>query len=253
MLTILIGSFSSKSIGQEIQVVEDVPGSFIDISGSKPLRIGDDEEIQQDTTIGNFVFPAGSIIVANNGGVAFRMPPSSDLGAVNQPIPTSSAFGGGQAILAYWDDLNDKDGDVFVVEQSGRLVVQWNNRALGASPANTVRFQLQIPEDPGPTGIVAQIVFSDIEQLGAEGGLSATIGYQDGGAGFGDFQWSFDTQNAVTNGTVLSLRVWNESADAVPLSSNASTVVASLVIVLVGIFAVRNQPDLSNAEAGDST
>ena len=43
-----------------------------------------------------------------------------------------AAFGGGQAVLVYWDDLDDKDGDVFVSQHTGDLIVQWDNRQLGA-------------------------------------------------------------------------------------------------------------------------
>ena len=72
---------------------------------------------------------------------------------------------------------------------------------------DTVTFQVQIFGDPlgGPDAVFAQILFEDIEQLGPGGGASATIGYQDGGGGFGDFQWSFDSAASVANGTVLSI------------------------------------------------
>ncbi len=49
------------------------------------------------------------------------------------------------------------------------------------------------------------MIYADVEQPRADGGGSATIGYQDGGAGFNSVEWSFNTSGAVSNGTVLSL------------------------------------------------
>ncbi len=239
----MLGTSSTESLAQSMVVVDDVPGSFVDISSSQPLVIGDDEEIEIGTTIGNFVFPPGVIVVANNGGVAFRDPPSNDLAPVNQPIPSSAAFGGGQAVLVYWDDLDDKDGDVFLVQEKGRLIVQWHNRPLVANPTGTVRFQLQIHEDPGPSGVVAQLIFADIEQTGAEGGLSATIGYQDGGAGFGNAQWSFNTPSAVTDGRVLSLVVSEQQGNPVPAASGWAMIITSVVILTVGTLFIRRHLD----------
>ena len=109
MLTLLA---PSTAFAQAIQVLDDIPGAFQDISGSGQLLLGANEEIEVATTIGNFVFPPGMIVVANNGGVAFGNPPSNDLEPVNASLPSIAAFGGGQSILVYWDDFDDKDGDV---------------------------------------------------------------------------------------------------------------------------------------------
>ena len=227
----------SAAVAQAIQVFDDIPGSFVDISGSQPLLLGGDDEIEVAMSIGNFVFPSGIMVVANNGGVAFRNPPSNDLAPLNEPLPSTDAFGGGQSILAYWDDFDDKDGDVFFFEQGGRAIVQWHNRRLGANPTSTARFQLQILGDPGPSGLVAQLVFGDIEQTGVEGGSSATIGYQDGGAGFGNAQWSFDTLGSVSNLTVLSLIV--EDTPPVPATSDWGLVIMSLALLTIATLCVR--------------
>lgn len=199
---------ASNSPATMLQIVDNIPGTFIDISGtSSPLSLADDGEAIISTSIGNDVFPAGSIVVANNGGVGFRSPPSNDLAPVNEPIPSINAFGGGQAALVFWDDIDDKNGDVYVEQNSSGLIIQWNQQILSANPIATVTFQLRIftQAEVELTGIVAQYVFSDITEVG--GGASATIGYQDGGAGFGDFQYSFDTAGAVASGTVLSLTI----------------------------------------------
>ncbi|MFQ5502839.1 MAG: PEP-CTERM sorting domain-containing protein [Phycisphaerae bacterium] len=213
VIIVLLGA-SASTLGQPLQIVDNLPGTFIDISltGGTPLNLLNDDEILLGTTVGNVVFPSGGMIVANNGGLAFRNPADINLAPLNEPIPSNNAFGGGQAAMAFWDDIDDKVGNVFFAPlistpiHGNGMIIQWNNRNFfGASPLETATFQIQIFENGGPDGIVAQYLFQDIEQPRPGGGISATIGYQDGGAGFGDVQWSFDTSGAVANGTVLSL------------------------------------------------
>lgn len=200
--------------GQPLQIIDTPSGTFFDVSvtGGTPLNLLNDAEVTLGTTIGNPVFPSGSMIVANNGGLGFRNPTDANLAPLNDPIPSLNAFSGGQAALAFWDDIDDKVGNVFftpavdIPSRGAAMIVQWNNRGLvGGIPLDSATFQIQIFDSVGPDGVVAQYIFADIEQFGAGGGVSATIGYQDGGAGFGDFEWSFNTAGAVANGTVLSL------------------------------------------------
>lgn len=237
MILVLVLMSPISAFAQSLQVLDDIPGAFVDVSSSQPLIFGIEDEVEVSMSIGNFVFPAGTIVVANNGGVAFRNPPSNDLAAGNQPLPSVAAFGGGQSILAYWDDFDDKDGDVYLAQQDGQVVIQWHDRRLGANPASTARFQIQIFEDVGPSGVVAQIVYDDIEQSGLIGGSSATIGYQDGDAGLGDAQWSFNTAGAVADGTVLSLIVLEPTP--VPTTSGWGYVVTVLVLLLAATFCIR--------------
>ena len=83
--------------------------------------------------------------------------------------------------------------------------LQWDGKQFTDS-TDTVTFQLQIFEGVrGGNPIYAQMIYADVEQPRADGGGSATIGYQDGGAGFNSVQWSFNLSGAVSNGTVLSL------------------------------------------------
>ena len=227
VIAVMFFELAPLAHGQQVHIVDNLPGFFEDISTSKPFFLGNDEEVVVGTTIGNFVFPAGTVVVADNGGVAFGNPPSANLAPVNEPIPSAAVFGGGQALLVYWDDFDDKDGDVFLSQETGDLIIQWHNRLLGGAPTGTARVQLKIFGNVGPSGIVAQLIFDDIQQPGVEGGVGATIGYQDGGAGFGDFQWSFNTAGAVANGTVLSLVL----TDSVPATSEWT-----LVIMLIGLL-----------------
>lgn len=232
-LTVLVGAFSAY--GQQLRIVDDLPGVFVDISDGLPLEIGDDEEVELLTSPGNFVFLSGGAVVANNGGVGFRFLPDTNLAPDNEPIPSLAAFGGGQAVLVYWDDLDDKDGDVFVSQDTGDLIVQWHNRPLGGGASGTARFQLKVFGTVGPSGIVAQLVFDDVEQPSVGGGAGATIGYQDGGAGFGDVQWSFNRAGAVTNGMVLSFVV----SEQVPSASAWGMVVMGIVLLMVGTILAR--------------
>lgn len=221
-----------------LSLVDDLPGSFIDISltGGTPLNLADDEEVSIGTFPGSLVFPAGNVVVANNGGIGFGNVTVTDLAALNEPIPSGNAFVGGQATLAFWDDIDDKEGDVFFAEFNDRLIVQWNNRPLAADPLQTVRFQIQVFLSAGPGDVFAQFLFDDV--AGAGGAAGATIGYQDGDAGFGDVQWSFNTAGAVTDGTVLSLVMSEPNTHAVPFMSDTGTVTMILVLLATGVAVV---------------
>ena len=239
-LALILGVVANAG-AQQLRIVDNLPGQFIDISqaGGTGLGLLDDEEVVLATApIGNNVFPAGSTIVANNGGLAFRNPASLDLAPLNESIPSGNAFGGGQAALAFWDDIDDKCGDVFFAFFPDRLIVQWNNRNIGGT-ADTLTFQIQILDQPaiGPDQIVAQYLFADVEQARSGGGANATIGYQDGGAGFGDVQWSFNTPAAVSNGTVLSLVTTH--SDPVPAASSWAIGLVCLAMLGIGIAVVR--------------
>lgn len=173
-LVLLAGQVDAAIVG----IVDNLPGAFTDISVTgQPLNLSGDQEVIVNTVIGNGVLPTGPLVVGTNGGLAFS-PIVSDLQAVNQPLPSAGAFNGVQALLAFWDDIDDpKDppiGDVFFEEQGNVAIIQWDN-----------------------------VAFVDLASPG--GGVSATIGYQDGGAGNNDAQFSFDAAGAVSDGTVLSL------------------------------------------------
>lgn len=233
----LVAVIAANGRAQTLQIVDHLPGKFIDIAetGGTPLHLGDDEEVEIGTLPGNIVFLTGTVVVGNNGGIGF-CPPDNDLAAVNQAIPSDDAFGGGQGVLLFWDDIDDKEGDVYFLLEEDRLIVQWSDRNL-AGTSDTVDFQVQIFFGAGPEDIIAQYLFADIEQPRAGGGVSASIGYQDGGAGFGDFQWSFDTADSVGNGTVLSLILVH--SHTVPTASYWSLGVLLLAVVTTGIFGIR--------------
>ncbi len=204
---------------QTLEIVDNLPGMFTDISTiGTDLQLGDEDEAEITTTIGNAVFPAGSVWVARNGGLGFD-PVSTDLAPINLEIPSSDAFGGSQAALAFWDDIGNDTGTVLWHEDFGSntLIVQWHEVPFN-DHSGTATFQVKIFGDPGaPPPIYAQFIYEDIEQSRGGGGASATIGYQDGAAGFNDVQWSYNAPGAVSDGDVLTLTEIPEPAAALLL------------------------------------
>lgn len=250
MMNLLI---ANGALAQTLQIVDDIPGAFIDISiTGTPLELGNDDEFGVGSFVGSFTLQPGLLVVSNNGGLGFGTKVVTDLQPDNQPIPSNNAFGGGQALLAFWDDIDDdiddKNGDVFfaqfTTEDDVMTIVQWNDLPLGSNPQNTVTFQIQIRENLNPAGVYAQFIYEDIEQPAANGGASATIGYQDGGIGFGNVEWSFNTANSVSNGTVLSLVIHEPHAEHVPTISDWGMVILTLLLLTAAtiIFGRRRRP-----------
>lgn len=201
-LVALLGATASA----DLDIVDTEPGTFIDISESGTgLGISGDEEAPINTPIANAVFPAGEVWVGNNGALGFGELPSTDLPPDNASIFDGLAFGGGQTVCGFWDDIDNTYGDIYYENLEGLLIVQWEGKEFTDS-TDTVTFQLQIFDGVrGGNPIYAQMIYTDVEQPRADGGGSATIGYQNGGAGFNSVEWSFNTSGAVSNGTVLSL------------------------------------------------
>ena len=53
-------------------IIDTLPGAFIDISASGiPLSLGDDDEVDIQTTVGNALFAAGTARVGSNAGIRF--------------------------------------------------------------------------------------------------------------------------------------------------------------------------------------
>lgn len=207
------GGVSGSALGAILHMTKTIPGTYIDISGTGTLiDLAGDEEQAILTTISNAVFPAGRVVVGNNGGIGF-LPPSDDLGPIPAPLPSFAAFGGGQALLPYWADIGNHVGAIYWQEISGRLIVQWQGKHMEGFPDKpTVTFQAQVfggvprPMHPDEECVYAQFLYQQIVTDPAFGGANATIGYQDGtGGSYNDVQWSHLTNFAVNNGDVLSL------------------------------------------------
>jgi hypothetical protein len=244
---------------QPIVIVDSIPGAFVDISATGTvLNLADDAEAVINTTIGNAVFPAGSVVVGNNGGLGFpSVAGQDDLAPLNAAIPSNTAFSGRQTAMPYWDDLKGddffaageaprggKNGSVQWKEISNVLIVQWTNRpVVGTQRVNgTVRFQAQIFGGVAiaPGAIYAQYLYDDINQATPNGGASATIGFQGGYSGFSDFQWSFNTAGAVSNGNVLTATSpATPPSNAFPAVSDVGQVVLVLLFLTAGAVVFR--------------
>jgi len=75
IIAVTVFELAPLAHGQQLIIVDDRAGFFEDISATTPLVLGNDQEIVLTTTIGNVVFAPGGVVVADNGGVAFRDPP----------------------------------------------------------------------------------------------------------------------------------------------------------------------------------
>ncbi|MDP9179554.1 MAG: PEP-CTERM sorting domain-containing protein, partial [Gemmatimonadota bacterium] len=112
-----------------------------------------------------------------------------------------------QTLLPYWDDLfPGKTGNIYWQESAGTLTVQWNSEEHFQGGGSTATFQVKVFS---AGAVYAQFIYSSIMGVNFVGGSGATIGYMDGAVGGpngGDnIQYSFNTANAVANGTVLSI------------------------------------------------
>jgi hypothetical protein len=206
----------------DLQLTSDDPGVFLDLAslGGAVVDIGFNGVTMLPLAgfPGNFIFEGPLVVVGQNGGVAFGTPQPGGLCAENEEIPSDCAFDRAQAALVFWDDIDDKDPDVQYVlldedevATGARLIIQWSYHNF-EDTESTLRFQLQVHANTEPTGLYAQYVYK-IEGSAAGAGAGATIGYQDGGAGFGDIQYSFNLPGAVTDGTCLSLFIPSSTGD----------------------------------------
>lgn len=194
----------SGTASAQLNIVDNIAGNWIDISGTgTPLSLSDDGEVDFVTGVGNAVLAAGTTSIGSNGAVRFAGTNQS-LSFSNAAIPASGLFGLEQALAPFWDDVNTSggtNGQIYAQDVGGVYVVQWEGVDFFGGDLDTATFQLQV-HSSGPA--LAQFLYMDIEDVRANGGESATIGYQAGGIQ-NDVQWSFNTAGSVSNGTVLSL------------------------------------------------
>lgn len=200
---------SLPALGDDcLSIVNDLPGTFKDISSTGAILPLSGEQVTTfSTTVSNAVFPAGTLYVGNNGGIGFGIsdPNTATLDPNNDPLPSNKAFTNQQSTLGFWDDIGNTVGHVYAQEDANEVIVQWDKKPFDTLVGNSVTFEIRIFRNAQCGDILAQFIYFDVEDARPDQGSSATIGYQDGGAGFNDYQWSFNTFGAVEDGTVLSL------------------------------------------------
>ena len=193
-----------------VSIVNNLPGSFVDISGTgTALSLLDDGEVDITTTIGNALLPAGQVRVGSNGGVQFLSAGFDDLGFGNDPLPATDAFNGGRCLLPFWDDIDTNsgaEGEIYWQEIGDQLIIQWEAVEFfpgGTGGVDTATFQVQVNASGSPA---AQFLYESVDSVRADNGGSATIGFQsEDESVFNTVQFSFDTAGSVNNGDVVSV------------------------------------------------
>ncbi|MEW6251866.1 MAG: hypothetical protein AB1716_14565 [Planctomycetota bacterium] len=200
-------ALSSAAWAEILTWRSDLPGTWIDATDGIALNLTGDDVRPITSPVGNAVFAAGTWQVGNNGAIGFG--PSQLLPPVTEPIPTRQIFEGGQSVAPFADDIGNEIGNVYmkvVVPRRGTsvIVIEWFMKRFEGHP-DTGTFEVQIFSDPGANRVYAQMLYQDIQQSWPNGGEIATIGYQNGAAGFNNAQWSYHVVGAVYNGLVLTL------------------------------------------------
>lgn len=192
-----LGFIGESSVPFEL-VRQSDPAAFVDISTvGRPLNLSDDGTRALNSRVGNDFFPAGPILISNNGVV---------LSGVDDYVPFSNTrlpfTGFGAALLPYWDDISDLDGNVYVhlltIDGVEAQIIQWDSRPHFSS-VGTGTFQVQILAD-GPQPIRFAYRDVDFGQTGINFGASATIGYQRDASTAAEF--SVDTPSVMADDVV---------------------------------------------------
>jgi len=184
---------------------------YVDMSPiGTPLDLDDDECVAVAVPFASALFGDSAAYISNNGGVGFDT--QDALLYENHTLPSLDAFGGAQALLPYWDDLDSDTGNVYVatvgVAPNRTFIVEWYNRPHWQGDSvldgDEATFEIQVFETP-TLGVHAQFLYLDTNFLDADlnHGASATIGYQADTTEA--VQWSYDEYGAVHPAVVLSL------------------------------------------------
>ena len=200
-------------IGNRMRIVDffDPVIGYVDMSPmGTPLNLDDDECITVAVPFISSLFGDASAYISNNGGVGFGT--DDALLYENHTLPSTDAFGGSQALLPYWDDLDSDTGNVYVatlgVAPNRTFIVEWYNRPHWPGDSvldgDEATFEIQVFETP-TLCVHAQFLYLDTNFLDVDlnHGASATIGYQTDPDRA--VQWSYDQYDAVHPAVVLSL------------------------------------------------
>jgi subtilisin-like proprotein convertase family protein len=164
-----------------------------DLGTLTPLNLTDDAEANLTLPF-NFTLyntTSNQIRVGNNGGILVGAT-TGDISDANTTLPTSALP---NAILPYWDDIDDEQGNVYhgliknplsltgtplQGEDAQLYVILWNERPLfpGAVTHNTGTFIVALAESNADSDNIIQFCYADtdFEGTAGDGGGSATIG-----------------------------------------------------------------------------
>ena len=210
MKTVVLASLAGLALASvasaQISIVNNIPGSFVDITGTgTSLGLnGDDSSaaLAVPAGFGNAVLAAGAGVVSTNG--RYNLAPGSTAFS-NTALVTGA---GNQGYYPYWDDLRTDTAGSNVYSQivGDAFIVQWN--ATFFNSGAPIRMQIQIFNAAGQLahgGALAQYLYAP-STAGALGydGASATVGAIDDQGNIAE--WSFNTPGSVIPGqTVLSI------------------------------------------------
>jgi hypothetical protein len=213
-------------------ITNDLPAvvGFVDLAtnGGTPVvpAPSDDSEHNIVTTVGNLLFPAGNVRIANDGVVISGIT-AGDVASTNAAIPASGfpvgIPAGAAAILPWWQDLCPGGGPpspaILWKETAGVLYIEWIAEANVCTNSSDVTFEIQVFANPAPGAPWIQILypdtvfhsgfplpppFPDVPPDPCNGGACATIGYVAGSPVASNAQWAHNLAS-VTNGAVLSI------------------------------------------------
>jgi len=214
--------------GAQVVIAPGIAG-FVELDpalgggGTAIPGVGDDTAGTFTSTIGNELFPAGTVSVASNGYAVSPGTGSASSSFGNVAIAATStgantvdngATATSKVLMPFWDDLYavaaTANTTIFWQELNGVLYIEWKNIGHFASspdlggPAAT--FEIQVLPGTCLAGNVVNFVYPDTTFGGAQAandfGASATVGYVDGTAN--NAQWSFNMP-LVPDGTSLML------------------------------------------------
>lgn len=209
---------ADPTLGPLQLVRSNASAAFIDISSTgTALNLTDDGEATVTTTIGNSLFPAGSVTIGNNGGIVAGS--GKDLDYANTNLPNAAL---GTALLPFWDDLDSDYGNVYwqqlTIGGIGALVVQWQNRPHYNSQASGATFQVQIFAS-GPS--LARLAYKDVVfgSQPVDNGASATIGVQLSNSSA--LQYSYNAASIANDAVIDILQATNPDIDQFTIDLSA--------------------------------
>lgn len=223
----LVLGFATAFAGAQTAITSTYPavGGFQGLNTSSTgtwIMTADDSEHNIVTTVGNPLFPAGSVRIGNNG-VVVAGATTGDVSFLNASIPTTGfpvgIPAGVAAIVPFWDDLtpiDTNDQDIWWKEDAGVLHILWyQTLCCPGDVFATISFEVRVYGTPATGAPWIQIVYYDTVfshppflipafSTPCDNGGCATVGYLSNTVIANNVQWSFNAQ-AVTGLMVLSI------------------------------------------------